>query len=135
MLRRHDEVIRQHDNPLLQSARSGRVEQAHLLRMVQADLWCVEAETVAYAVLLARFPDGPAGDLFAELNSTPRTLRPGLDTCARALDPLSAEAPAFPEADGASASPAAVSWTGLHAEHAEHAERAAAAPEGAHTCA
>ncbi|MFC4329964.1 hypothetical protein ACFPC0_19660 [Streptomyces andamanensis] len=118
LLRRHDEVIRQHDNPLLRSARSGRVEQAHLLRMVQADLWCMEAETVAYAVLLARFPNGPAGDLFAELNSTLRTLRPRLDTCARALGPPSGEASAFPEDDGAFAFPAAVSWMGLHAERA-----------------
>ncbi|EYT79826.1 hypothetical protein CF54_29120 [Streptomyces sp. Tu 6176] len=120
LLRRHDEVIRQHDNPLLRSARSGRVEQTHLLRMVQADLWCMEAETVAYAVLLARFPNGPAGDLFAELNSTLRTLRPRLDTCARALGPLSGEASAFPEDDGAFAFafPAAVSWMSLHAERA-----------------
>ncbi|MFH8223709.1 hypothetical protein ACH4C2_30575 [Streptomyces sp. NPDC018057] len=118
MLGRHDEAVGQHDNPLLRAARSGRVEQAHLLRMVQADLWCVEAETVAYAVLLARFPNGPAGDLFAELNSTLRTLRPGLDTCARALGPLSAEASAYPETDGAFAFPAAVSWTALHAERA-----------------
>ncbi|MYW44657.1 hypothetical protein [Streptomyces sp. SID161] len=83
--------------------------------MVQADQLCLATETVAYAVLLARFPSGPAADLFAGLNSALRSLRPSLDRCAEALGspPVSALDPST--AADAFAFPMAVSWMCLHA--------------------
>ncbi|MFB7597028.1 hypothetical protein [Streptomyces sp. NPDC056160] len=118
LLTQQEEIIGQRDNPLLRSARAGLLSKGSLLRMVQADLWCMEAETVAYAVLLARFPSGPAGDLFAELNSALRSLRPGLDACAQDLGAPSPVPPGLSQADGALSFPMAVSWVCLHAERA-----------------
>nr|BFD82061.1 hypothetical protein StreXyl84_14620 [Streptomyces sp. Xyl84] len=118
LLAQQDEMVEQRDNALLRSARAGRIEQESLLRMVQADLKCLESETVAYAVLLARFPSGPEAELFAELNSTLRALKPRLDACAQALGAPSPASPGLPRAEDALSFPMAVSWMCLHAERA-----------------
>ncbi|APY84822.1 hypothetical protein [Streptomyces alfalfae] len=109
------QIIGQRDNALLQAARDGRVGRQNLGRMVQADQLCLYSETVAYGVLLARFPSGPAADLFAGLNSALRSVKPSLDRCAKALDapPVSALDPS--KAADAFAFPMAVSWMCLHA--------------------
>ncbi|MGW1604236.1 hypothetical protein [Streptomyces eurythermus] len=118
LIARQEGILGQHENPLLRLARTGRADRRNLRRMVQADLLCMESEIVAYAVLLARFPRGAAGALFAELNSTLRALKPGLEACAQALGALPL-VPADPaRADGAFCFPLAVSWMGLHAEPA-----------------
>ncbi|MGW5603796.1 hypothetical protein ACWEWL_32545 [Streptomyces rochei] len=83
--------------------------------MVQADQLCLETETVSYAILLARFPKGPAADLFGGLSAALRSLKPSLDRCAKALDAPSASLlDPFRDAT-AFAFPRAVSWMCLHA--------------------
>ncbi|MEU0859467.1 hypothetical protein ABZ352_29375 [Streptomyces griseofuscus] len=115
LLFEQDEVVRQRDNALLRSARDGRVGREALRRVVQADQLCLETETVAYAVLLARFPSGPAADLFTGLNAALRSLKPSLDRCATALNSSPSSA-LDPSTDAnAFAFPRAVSWMCLHA--------------------
>lgn len=89
-----------------------------LRRLVQADLLCLKAETVAYATLLARFPDGPAGELFVRLNEALRARRPQLEQCAAALGASRAPLAYRDGAFGAFAFPSMVSWVSLHAERA-----------------
>ncbi|MFJ9655749.1 hypothetical protein [Streptomyces microflavus] len=108
-------TVRQRDNALLRLARDGQVGQQHLRRMVQADQLCLETETVSYAILLARFPSGPAADLFAGLNAALCPLKLSLDRCARALSSSPASA-LDPSTDAnAFAFPKAISWMCLHA--------------------
>ncbi|OKJ26528.1 hypothetical protein AMK24_31405 [Streptomyces sp. CB02366] len=83
--------------------------------MVQADQLCLETETVAYAILLARFPSGLAADLFAGLNAALRSVKPSLDRCARALSSPPASALDASVDSNAFAFPRAVSWMCLHA--------------------
>ncbi|MFJ8098635.1 hypothetical protein [Streptomyces griseofuscus] len=115
LLAGQDQIIRRRDNALLRSARAGRVDKDSLRRMVQADQLCLETETVAYAILLARFPSGLAADLFAAVNTALRSIKPSLDQCAQSLGslPVSAADPA--KTPDAFAFPLAVSWTCLHA--------------------
>ncbi|MEU1661024.1 hypothetical protein [Streptomyces griseofuscus] len=121
LLFEQEQIIRQRDNALLRSARDGRVGRQDLRRMVQADQLCLETETVAYAVLLARFPSGPAADLFTGLNAALRSLKPSLDRCARALDSSPSSALDPSKDANAFAFPRAVSWMCLHAGPVEAA--------------
>lgn len=115
LLAEQDHLVGQRDNALLRSARDGRVSRQDLRRMVQADQLCLEAETVSYAILLSRFPNGPAADLFSGLNAALRSLKPSLDRCAKALEAPSASV-LDPSRDAtAFAFPRAVSWMCLHA--------------------
>ncbi|MEU2764419.1 MULTISPECIES: hypothetical protein [unclassified Streptomyces] len=115
LLAEQEKTVRQRGNALLRLARDGRVGRMHLCRMVQADQLCLESETVAYAILLTRFPTGPAADLFAGLNAALCSLKPSLDRCAKALNSSPASA-LDPSVDSnAFAFPQAVSWMCLHA--------------------
>ncbi|QQC92665.1 hypothetical protein [Streptomyces alfalfae] len=118
LLAEQEQVVAKRDNALLRLAREGRVGRENLRRMVQADLLCLESETLACAVLLARFPSGMAANLFAGLNCALRSLRPTLDRCATALA-LPPASSLDPSTTGdAFAFPAAVSWMCLHAKPA-----------------
>ncbi|MEU1019074.1 hypothetical protein [Streptomyces sp. NPDC005898] len=115
LLVEQERLIKQRDNALLRIARDGRVNRENLRRMVQADQLCLETETVTYAVLLTRFPSGPAADLFTGLISVLRSVRPSLDRCAKAVGSPSVSALDPVTAADAFAFPMAVSWMCLHA--------------------
>ncbi|MGD9485809.1 hypothetical protein WDH52_21585 [Streptomyces sp. TRM70308] len=105
-------------NALLAAARKGPVDTDALRRLVQADLLCLHAETVAYATLLARFPRGPAGELFVRLHQALLARRPELERCAAALGTRRAGTPYREGAFDAFAFPGTLSWVALHADQA-----------------
>ncbi|WP_340556393.1 hypothetical protein [Streptomyces sp. GSL17-111] len=108
----------QRPNILIALARQGPVDTDVLRRLVQADLLCLRAETVAYATLLARFPDGPSAELFIRLNDALRSRLPQLERCAHALGASRAGPPYQHGTFDAFAFPGTVSWVALHAERA-----------------
>ncbi|GAA4673864.1 hypothetical protein GCM10023347_30050 [Streptomyces chumphonensis] len=123
--RRADLLIRaqhqkhlQRPNILLARARRGQVDTDVLCRLVQADLLCLRAETVAYATLLARFPDAPSSELFIRLNDALRSRLPELERCADVLSVNRSGPPYQPRTFDAFAFPGTVSWVALHADRA-----------------
>ncbi|MEI7031922.1 hypothetical protein [Streptomyces pratensis] len=111
----------QRPNALLALARKGPVDTDVLRRLVQADLLCLHAETVAYATLLARFPRGPGGELFVRLNEALLPRLPQLERCAAALGAAPTQLPCPGGSFGAFSFPGALSWVALHAEQASAA--------------